>query len=492
MGLLCGIDVGTTGLKAGLFRPDGTAVSTASVDYGFTSARPGFAEMEGGVYWEALKAALAGCCRRGSCDPSQVDAVGVSSTGQAFLLIDEAGRELTPMVVWLDRRGDEFVPTIRERFDDFAYYQTTGIPVIVGMTTAPKLLWFRRYEPQLLGRAARVLLIDSYVIWRLTAQCVGSTNIAGSSGLWDTRRGQWWQEMLELVGIEERRLPLMRDAAEVGGTVSARAAAETGLRKGVAVAVGMNDQIAAILGAGNVEPGMFTDSTGTAMAVLTTVPELPAADPRRHNPHWGRHAVPGMYQLMSFCNTSGILLKWLRESLGFMETYDEMARLAAASPAGSDGITVCPHYEGTFFPEPLPDASGVIAGLRLRHRKADLVRAFFEAVAFSLRENVEFLASGRRPGRIRSLGGGAKSPFWLQMKADVTGTPVEKPLCQEAAILGDALMAGKAIGTYRSLAEAARQAVRIEQVFEPTPSLKPAYDEAFARYKDLIRRNFSD
>jgi len=489
--MLCGIDVGTTGLKLGLFRPDGQMVGVTSVEYAFTSPQKGFAEMGGELYWDALKAALRECCLQGACQPSEVDAIGVSSTGQAFLLVDEAGRELTPMVVWLDRRGDEFVPAIRERFDDFTYYQLTGIPLIVGMTTSPKLMWFRRHKPDLLSRAHIILLIDSYVIWRLTGEPVGSTNIAGSSGLWNTREGRWWDEMLELVGVDARKLPTMREPAEVGGTVTAQVAAETGLREGTVVAVGVNDQIAGILGAGNVEPGIFTDSTGTAMAVLTTLAVPPQPVPGRHNPHWGRHAVPGLYNLMSFCNTSGILLKWLRDSIGFQETYDEMAALAATSSPGSDGITVCPHYEGTLFPEPLPDATGVIAGLRLRHRRADLVRAFFEAVSFSLRENVEFLAAGGRAERIRSLGGAAKSPFWLQMKADVTGIPVEKPLCQEAAILGDALMAGKAIGLYDCLADAARRVVRVERVFEPDPSLKPAYDEAFARYKDLIRRNFS-
>lgn len=490
MSLLCGIDVGTTGLKLGLFRADGTTVAITSVEYAFRSPQSGFAEMDGHVYWNALKTALRECCRQGACEPSEIEAVGVSSTGQAFLLVDEAGRELTPMIVWLDRRGDEFVPQIRERFDELTYYRTTGIPVIVGMTTSPKLMWYRRYQPELLERAAHILLIDSYVIWRLTGEGVGSTNIAGSSGLWDTRHGRWWREMLELAEVEEHKLPLMRLPAEVGGTVTAQVASETGLREGTPVAVGVNDQIAGILGAGNVEPGIFTDSTGTAMAVLTTVPQLPEPHAERHNPHWGHHAVPGMYNLMSFCNTSGILLKWLRESLGFQESYDEMAALAATSDPGSDGITICPHYEGTLFPEPLPEASGIVAGLRLRHRRADLVRAFFEAVSFSLRENVEFLAGGRPAERIRSLGGAAKSPFWLQMKADVTGSRVEKPLCQEAAILGDALMAGKAVGIYDSLADAAKQVVRVEQVYEPNPSLKAAYDEAFGRYRELIRRNF--
>jgi len=489
MGLLCGIDVGTTGLKLGLFRPDGEAVGTAGVEYSFTSPASGFAEMSGRLYWDALKAALRQACGRAGCAPAEVTAVGISSTAQAFLLIDAAGRELTPMIVWLDRRGDEFVPFIRERFDELTYYRTTGIPLVSGMTTGPKLLWFRRHEPRLLERADCILLIDSYVIWRLTGERVGSTNIAGFTGFWDTRSGRWWREMLEVIGVEESRLPLTRRPAEVGGAVCAAAASETGLRVGTPVAVGVNDQIAAALGAGNVEPGVFTDSTGTAMAVLTVLPEPPEPTAGRHGPQWCPHAVPGVHVAMSFCNTSGILLKWLRESLGFREGYEEMARLAATCPPGSDGVTVSPHFEGAFFPCPMPDAAGVVAGLRLRHGKAHLLRAFFEAVAFSLRENMEFLAPGGGARRIRSLGGAAKSAFWLQMKADVTGCVVEKPLCQEAAILGDALMAGRAVGIYDSLAEAARAVVRVERVFEPDLALKPLYDEAFARYCDLIRRN---
>jgi len=490
MGLLCGIDVGTTGLKLGLFRPDGEAVGVAPVEYAFASPQLGHAEMAGAVYWDALGKALADCCRQGACSPSEVDAIGVSTTGQAFLLIDENGRELTPMIVWLDRRGDEFVPAVRELVDDFTYFTITGIPLIGGMTTLPKLMWYRRYQPDVLDRTDCVLMIDTYIVWRLTGRRVGSTNIAAFTGLWRTRDGCWWSEILDLAGIEAEQLPAVLNPAEIGGTVSAEAAAATGLREGTPVAVGTNDQIAGTLGAGNVEPGVFTDSTGTAMAVLTTVSEMPEPDPHSHSPLWGCHAVPGMYALMSFCNTSGILLKWLRESVGFTESYDELATLAATSAPGCDGVVICPHYEGTLFPEPLPDATGIIAGLRLRHGRADLVRAFFEAVAYSLRENVEFLGRHRSAERIRSLGGAAKSAFWLQMKADVTGCPVEKPLCQEAAILGDALMAGKAIGVYDSLADAARQIVRVERVFEPDPALRPAYDEGFQRYRDLIRRNY--
>ena len=490
MPLLCGIDVGTTGLKLGIFNAEGQPQGICPVEYAFRSPREGFAEMEGEVYWQALKTGLLECCRQGRCEPSQIEAIGISSTGQAFLFVDEAGRELTPMIVWLDRRGDEFVPELYRRFRIRSYYLKTGIPQFVGLTTLPKLMWFKHYQPELLERAARIVLIDAYVIGRLTGRWVGSDNIADSAGMWNPLKGRWLPEMLKLLGVKGNRFNDIRCPGEVGANVSARAAAETGLREGVPVVVGANDQIAGMLGSGNVEPGILTDTTGTALGAFATATEAPKPHSKGPWPAWSLSTIPGLYNVASFCNTSGILLKWLRESIGFSETYDEMARLAATSPPGSSGITVCPHYEGTMFPDPLPNSSGIIAGLRLRHRKADLLRAFFEAVAFCLRENVEFLSAYSTANRIRSMGGAAKSAFWLQMKADVIGLPVEKPQCQEASILGDALLAGKAIGLYPSLAEAAKNIVKIERVFEPNPALKPAYDEAYARYRELVRRNF--
>jgi len=488
MSILCGIDVGTSSLKVGLFTPAGEALAVHSVEYALQTPHEGFAEMPGEAYLEALREAFGRCCGEAGCGPSDVLALSVSSTGQAFLLLDSEGRELTPMIVWLDRRGEPFLEELRQRFDEQTYYAVTGIPQYAPFTTAPKLMWFRRHRPHLLASAARILMIDAYVIWRLTAQAVGSIANVGSTGMWDYRRGCWWEEMAEFVGVDPRKFSGAAPPGTVAGTVTGEAAAQTGLAEGTIVAVSTNDQWAAMVGAGNVAPGMFTESTGTAMAVMTLVEE--PADRGTEGPHKGAGVIPGYCAVLSFCNTSGILLKWLRESLGFEESYDEMSRLAARSGPGARGLTVCPHFEGTLFPEPLPGASGIIAGLRLRHDRADLFRAFFEAVAFALRENAEYLAAGGRIEVIRSIGGAAVNPFWLQMKADVTGARVEKPVCQEAAVLGDALIAGSAAGLYESLADAAREAVKVERTFEPNPELAEAYEEAFRRYRDLIRRNY--
>jgi xylulokinase len=207
----------------------------------------------------------------------------------------------------------------------------------------------------------------------------------------------------------------------------------------------------------------------------------------------GRHAVPGLYYAMSYANTSAVLLTWFREVCGQSGLpYPDFLRDAAAVPPGSEGLTVLPHFMGKPPPDGDPAARGAVLGLSLGHTRAHLARAILESCACLLRECLEPLAQkGLRAERVRSLGGAARSDLWLQIKADLLGMPVERPLCQAAASLGAAMLAACGTGQFSSLAEASSAWYRPAAVFEPRPAAREAYADLYRRYQHYSRLIYS-
>jgi len=255
------------------------------------------------------------------------------------------------------------------------------------------------------------------------------------------------------------------------------------------------DQGAGAVGVGNVRAGMVSESTGGALTLQASV-HRHGADASRRTPVYV-HSAPRMYLYCPVCPTGGMALTWFRDQFGADEAaragregtsaYDLLTALAADIPAGSEGLLMLPHLMGAFSPEYEPEARGVFYGFTLRHGKGHFVRAILEAVAFMLRRNLELLAgAGATADEVRSHGGGARSALWNQVKADVCGRPVLTLEGDDAAIRGDAMLAGVAAGVFRDLDEAGRTMITTSRRYAPDPATRAAYDEAYGRYVELF------
>ncbi|MGI5819156.1 MAG: xylulokinase [Armatimonadota bacterium] len=468
-------DIGTTALKTALIAEDGGLLALAEVEYSPKSPRPGWMEEAPETYWEAAVSGARSALESAGSAGESVRAIGLSSQGESFVAIDARGEPLTPVIVWLDGRAREVAERWeREWLSAERFRAITGYPWIVHELTAFKIGWLAEHQPEA-HRAAKFLCLPDYLVRRMTGEFATDFNIAQMGGLLDVGRGAWSQEILAAAGIDEAQLPSIHPPGTVVGTLTQDAAGALGLPVGTPVCTGCNDQLAGAIGAGNVRSGVVSETTGTALAVVATTDER--VDDMRF--FVGRHAAEGAWYAMHYAPVSAIVLTWFRDLCGAGD-WDELLAGVEEVPPGCDGLTVLPHFSGR--PE-APDARGAILGLTLGHGRAEIARAIMESCACLLRELLHpLMAHGLMVERIRSLGGAARSDLWLQMKADMLQTPVERPACTEAASLGAAMLAATGVGQFRTLEDAAEAWYSPARRFESDPGRADVYEDVFARY----------
>lgn len=490
MTLLLGLDIGTTSVKAGIFDAAGTRVAGAAREYRLVHPTPDRVEIDPETWWTAAVSAIRQLLSTPGVARDSIAAIGVSSQGETVAAVDTDGRALAPALVWLDNRAVLEAGELADRFDPALVYDRTGVPEVNPTWTAAKLLWWRHHEPGLFRDAARFVLAEDFVLRRLTGRFVTDGSIQCTTMLLDIRSGEWWGPMLEAVGVGPARLPEIAEAGSIVGTLEADAAEALGLSAGLSVVAGGMDQGAGAVGVGNIFGGMISESTGGALTIQAAV-DHHGGDRSGRTPVY-IHSAPGTYLYCPVCPTGGMALTWFRDQLGAGGSsgpggYEALTGLAAAVPPGCEGLTMLPHLAGAFSPEYVPAARGVFAGFTLAHTRGHFARAILEAVAFMLRRNLELLArAGATATEIRSHGGGARSPLWNQVKADVCGLPIATLEGEDAAVRGDAMLAGVAVGAFRGLAEAEAALVSTGARYEPQPANRPAYDDAYDRYIRLF------
>jgi len=354
-------------------------------------------------------------------------------------------------------------------------------------------LWIKENEPEVFAQARKFLLVKDYLVYRLSGEFSTEGSIACTTLLYDIRRHQWWPEMLEAVGLTADRLPAITAAGGVAGHLSAETAELLGMRRDTLVVNGGMDQATGAIGAGSVSSDIISETTGAALAIQVTTP-LPDMRSGARIALYA-HSLPGLYLYVPTLPTGGMSFKWFRDVFGEAEmqaaaasgqdAFDLLTALATPVAPGSDGLVMLPYLMGSLSPEENSAARGVFSGFTLRHTRGYFVRAILEGVAFNLRHNMEVLGrAGLHFNELRSSGGGARSMLWNQIKADVCGLPVVTLANEEAALLGDAILAAAACGMYSSAAEACAQMVVIKQRIQPG-SNRLGYENPYRRYYEL-------
>jgi xylulokinase len=493
METLLGLDAGTTSVKAALFDCLGNCLGIAREEYQLSTPSAEQAELDTEIYWQASVKAIRAAIAQAGVDPSGVRAVSVSSQGETTITLDAHGRPLRPALVWLDNRASSQAERLAAQFDAQVVYETTGITEILPAWTACKIMWIKENEPVLFAQARKFLLVKDYLVYRLSGEYTTEGSIACTSLLYDIRRHAWWLEMLDAVGITPGQLPAITTPGGVAGHLSRDTASLLGMRPETLVINGGMDQATGAIGAGSVSSDIISETTGAAMAVQVTTP-LPDMRSGRRIALYA-HSLPGLYLYVPTLPTGGMSFKWFRDVFGEAElqaaaangqdAYDLLTALAAPVAAGSDGLVMLPYLMGSFSPEEIPTARGVFSGFTLRHGRGHFVRAILEGVAFNLRHNLEVLGeAGLHFSELRSSGGGARSMLWNQIKADVCGLPVLTMANNEAALLGDAILAALACGMYSSAAEACASMVAVQDRLQPGPA-RFDYEKAYRRYIEL-------
>jgi xylulokinase len=486
-------DLGTTALKCALHDLEGNVIAKASEEYQLITPDADSVEMEVETYWQAFKSAVAKVLKESGVNAAEIKALGVSAQGETLILVDRDGKPLRRAIVWLDNRAQNEADALGETFGHRNAFQITGQVKLVPTWPASKILWLRQNESEIFEKTYKFLLIEDYFLYRLTGEYVCEGSLVTTTCYWNFQTRAWWKEMLQELGISEQQLPHYRESGEPVGKLRPEIAAELGLSPGTVACTGALDQACGAIGVGNIKPGIFSENTGAALAICATINQ-PILDPGNQMPcHY--HGLPGLYMLHTF-TSGGIVLRWFRDEFAVMEmqvsktsgmdSYDLMGLEASRIVPGCEGLVMLPHLQGAMAPEANPKASGVFYGFTLRHGRSHFTRAIMEAVGFIVRRNIEVIQGlGVSVNEVRALGGGARSRVWKQMEADIIGRPVLTTTNEEAATLGAAILAGKAVGLYSSVEEAAERMVQIKERFEPASVNRAVYDDTFGTYIKL-------
>lgn len=481
MSHLLGIDLGTSGARAILVEAaSGRVVGAGTAEYPLHTPRPLWAEQDPHDWWrgavEAVRGALA------AAGPVSVRGIGLSGQMHGVVLLDGTGDVIGPALLWCDSRtGDECREITELAGGEERLLRLTGNPALTGFS-APKLLWLRRHQPDAFHRARAFLLPKDWIRFRLTGAMASEVSDASGTLLFDVARRTWSAAMMEILDLDPALLPAVRESPEVSGALSASAAAALGLAAGIPVVGGGGDQAAGAVGAGIVKPGLVSATIGSSGVVFAHASE-PARDRRVHS---FCHAVPGAWHLMGVTQSAGLSFRWLRERLG--GSYDQLTAEAAAVPAGADGLLFTPYLMGERTPVLDPEARGTWFGLTYAHGRGHLARSVMEGVAYSLRDCLDVMTSlGVTASEVRAAGGGARSPLWRQILADVLERPIATPGLDEGPAYGAALLAGVGTGCWSSVEEAA-SLVAVAARVEPNAGAAALHRERLAVYRELHQR----
>lgn len=489
MAYLIGVDLGTSGTKTALFDECGHNVASCTAEYPLSQPRNGWAEQRPEDWWEAAKKTIKAVLDQSGVKPEEVRGVGLSGQMHGLVMLDGDGNVLRPAILWCDGRTGEECAEITSRVGRERLIQITANPALTGFT-AGKILWVRKHEPEVYEKCRHILLPKDYLRYKLTGEFATEVSDASGMNLLDVPNRRWSREVLDLLEIDPALLGEMHESTDLTGTVTAIAARETGLKAGTPVAGGAGDNAAAAVGTGVVRPGRAFVTLGTSGVIFAHGDKV-SIDPQGRV-HAFCAAVPGGWTAMSCTLSAGLSLQWFRNQFcgeerreaaeRGIDPYELMTAQAEQSPIGANRLIYLPYLMGERSPLLDENARGAFIGLSAMHGKGDLIRAVMEGVSFSQRQCLDILREmGVAPDTITACGGGARSPFWRQMLADVLGCTIQtSPLALEGPALGAAILAGVCAGVYDDVASAADAIVR--------PGQSCAADKAAcARYEPFYR-----
>ncbi len=476
-----GIDVGTGGTRALLVNEKG------QVTDGYTAAhadmqmeQPLWAEQDPDDWWRAAQEAIQGVLKQTGISGEQIQGIGFSGQMHGVTMLDAQQKVVRPALIWCDQRSQPQVDDITRKAGRENILRWTANPVLTGFTL-PKFLWVRDHQPDLFHRVRHLMLPKDYIRFKLSGNLAADVSDASGTSLFDVVNRRWSLEMCEASGIDPAILPPVFESSEVCGKVSEEAARLTGLKADTPVVAGAGDQAASAVGNGIVEAGIVSCTLGTSGVVFAHMENV-AYDPAGRV-HTFCHAVPGKWHVMGVTQGAGLSLQWFRNQLAANIGYDALMEEASTAQPGSDGLIWLPYLMGERTPILDALARGGWVGLTARHRRADLIRSLIEGVSYSQKDCLDIIEElGVNVTTVRASGGGAKSPFWRQILADVFDKRVTTLDTQEGSAYGAALLGMVGTGAFRSVEEACNTAIKETSVFEPSPS-QTIYAKGHAQYK---------
>jgi len=476
--LYIGVDLGTSAVKLLLMAADGKIQNVVSKEYPLSFPHPGWSEQKPEDWWSAVMEGLAELTA--DCDKSQVAGISFGGQMHGLVILDEKDNVIRPAILWNDGRTTEETDYLNNVIGKETLSKYTANIAFTGFT-APKILWVKKNEPENFARIKKIMLPKDYIAYMLSGSFC--TDVSDASGMlvFDVQNKKWSKEMMDICGITEDQLAKIYESYEVVGTLKPEIADKLGLSKDVKIVAGAGDNAAAAVGTGTVGDGMCNISLGTSGTIFISSKNF-GVD-KNNALHAFAHA-DGHYHLMGCMLSAASCNKWWMEDIiGTKNFADEQK---AITKLGENNVYFLPYLMGERSPLNDPLARGTFIGLTMDSTRADMTQAVLEGVAFAIRDSFEVAKSlGIKIERSKICGGGAKSPLWKKMIANILNIKIDVIESEEGPGYGGAMLAAVACGEFKSVEEAAEKLVKVVDTVEPTPELVAKYEEKYQKFSKI-------
>jgi xylulokinase len=496
MGVFLGIDIGTSGTKTLAIDARGTILADAMETYPCYVPKPLWSEQNPEDWWQATIKSVRKVLQKAKLKPAEVKGIGLSGQMHGSVFLDKRDRVIRRAILWNDQRTAAECAEMERRVGGRRQLiKLVANPALTGFT-APKILWLRNHEPKNFEKTCKILLPKDEIRRRMTGQYATEVSDASGMLLLDVARRSWSKKLLSALELDIDLFARCYESEDVTGRLTAAAAKVLGLTPDCIVVGGAGDCAAGAVGNGIVTQGLMSTSLGTS-GVMFVHSDQVKIDPEGRV-HTFCHAVRGTWHMMGVNLSAGGSLQWFRNELcqadwsrakrAKKEIYDLLIGEAQPVPAGSQGLFFLPYLSGERTPHADPDARGCFVGLTLAHTRGHMIRAILEGVTYAMRDSLAIFEDLGVPIRqIRASGGGARSPLWRQIQADMFGRKVVTINTEEGPAYGVALLAAVGGGEFKDVREACAATIRVAEETSPTRSTRKYYDRALPIYRQLYR-----
>jgi len=478
--LYIGIDLGTSAVKLLLMDGEGAIKNIVSREYPLEFPQPGWSQQAPEDWKNAVLEGIPDLLR--GFDASQVAGIGTGGQMHGLVVLDEADSVIRPAILWNDGRTAKQVDYLNNTVGKRKLSKLTANIAFAGFT-APKLLWMRENEPDFFARISKIMLPKDYINYILTG--VHCTDYSDASGmlLLDVEHKRWSKEMLDLCGVTEEQMPRLFESYEAVGTLKPEVAKKLGLSPDVVVCAGAGDNAAAAVGTGTVGEGACNISLGTSGTIFISSERF-GVDPNNAL-HAFAHA-DGRYHLMGCMLSAASCNKWLMEDVFQTKDYAGEQKDITPDRLGNNRVYFLPYLMGERSPINDTNARGAFVGMTMDTSRSDLTQAVLEGVAFAIRDSFEVARSlGIHIDRSKICGGGAKSPLWKTIMANVLNIRLDIPESEQGPGMGGAMLAMVACGLYPTVEAACGKLVRTAETVEPDPEIAARYEARYQQFRSI-------
>ncbi len=483
------LDLGTSGVRTYIYDTSGAIIASDYKEWKSYYPSPSYVEQDANLWWDALKTTIDGAIKKSGIDKEEIISLSVTNQRETIVPVDRQGKPLHNALVWQDRRTTEQVEFIKKKIGPDKIYEITGL-TIDPYFSATKILWFKDNKPEIYQNAHKFLLVSDFIIYKLTGKFVSDFSNLSRTMLFDINKLRYSDFISSELEIDLDKMP---ESVESGVDIGEIISDETSFDKKTLVVTGAGDQQSAALGVGVVSTGEIKCTTGTGSFILAYQDE-PKFDPEKRV-LCSCHAIPGAWVQEASIFTTGSVLRWFRDQIGYFEIstteegqdpYEKIIEESEKSNIGANGLILIPHLVGAGAPYWNPNAKGLLFGLSLGHQRKDLYRAILEGVAFEIKKNIEvFKKLGIEPKELSLTGGGSRSDFWNQIISDVLGVVCVRNVIEEATSLGAAILAASGAGLFPDITEAAKNLCKVDKKWVPNQFNHEIYNQIY-QFSNLL------